>query len=182
MLSICRLLLFSQSLSCVQLFCNPMDYSAPGSSVHGISQARILEWDIIPFSRNLHNPGIKPTSPALGRFFTTEPQGRNAIFSSILINFLNTAFNLEAKQVSAEPKSLFCVCVCVFYRRSLFNLFSNLAGYQKLPCVDRKRTPPSHCSSVPDVLTSLFYSPLHKGSDFYLLCSLRDGTQSSYIQ
>ena len=32
-------------------FCNPMDYSPPGSSVHGILQARILEWVAIPFSR-----------------------------------------------------------------------------------------------------------------------------------
>ena len=30
---------------------NPMDCSLPGSSVHGISQARILEWVAIPFSR-----------------------------------------------------------------------------------------------------------------------------------
>ena len=33
-----------QSLSCVRLFCDPMDCSPPGSCVHGISQARILEW------------------------------------------------------------------------------------------------------------------------------------------
>ena len=31
--------------------CNPMDYSPPGSSVHGIFQARILKWVAIPFSR-----------------------------------------------------------------------------------------------------------------------------------
>jgi len=31
--------------------CNPMDCSPPGSSVHGIPQARILEWVAIPFSR-----------------------------------------------------------------------------------------------------------------------------------
>ena len=31
--------------------CDPMDYSPPGSSVHGILQARILEWVAIPFSR-----------------------------------------------------------------------------------------------------------------------------------
>ena len=30
--------------------CDPMDYSPPGSSVHGISQARILEWVDISFS------------------------------------------------------------------------------------------------------------------------------------
>ena len=31
--------------------CDPMDYSPPGSSVYGISQARILEWVAISFSR-----------------------------------------------------------------------------------------------------------------------------------
>ena len=31
--------------------CDPMDCSLPGSSVHGILQARLLEWVAIPFSR-----------------------------------------------------------------------------------------------------------------------------------
>ena len=54
--------------------CSPMDHSLPGSSLHGILQARILEWVAIPFSRDLPNPGIESTSltsPALaGGFFT----------------------------------------------------------------------------------------------------------------
>ena len=33
------------------ILCDPMDYSPPGSSVHGILQARTLEWVAIPFSR-----------------------------------------------------------------------------------------------------------------------------------
>ena len=41
--------------------CNPMDYRPPGSSVHGIFQARILEWVAIFSSRvNLCDPGIEP--------------------------------------------------------------------------------------------------------------------------
>ena len=36
--------------------CNTMDYSLPGSSVHGILQARILEWVAIPFSRESSQP------------------------------------------------------------------------------------------------------------------------------
>ena len=36
--------------SCPTL-CNPMDYSPPGSSIHGILQARILEWVAMPCSR-----------------------------------------------------------------------------------------------------------------------------------
>ena len=36
-----------------------MDCSPPGSSVHGVSQARILEWVAISFSRDLPHPGLK---------------------------------------------------------------------------------------------------------------------------
>ena len=46
-------------------FCEPMDYSPPGSFGHGIFQARILDWGVIPFPNELPNPGIKPRSPAL---------------------------------------------------------------------------------------------------------------------
>ena len=41
--------------SCPTL-CNPMDCSLPGSSVHGILQARILEWVVISFSRGSSQP------------------------------------------------------------------------------------------------------------------------------
>ena len=50
--------------SCPTL-CDPMGYSPPGSSVHGILQARILEWVAISSPGNLPNPGIKPGSPTL---------------------------------------------------------------------------------------------------------------------
>ena len=53
--------------------CDPMDCSPPGSTVHGIFQAGILEWVAISFSRGSSQPRIKPLflmSPALaGRFF-----------------------------------------------------------------------------------------------------------------
>jgi len=45
--------------------CDPMGYSLPGSSVHGIFQARVLEWVAISISRDLPNPGIEPRSPTL---------------------------------------------------------------------------------------------------------------------
>ena len=46
---------YAQLLSCVQL-CDPMDYSPPGSSVQGISQARILEWVAISSSTGSSRP------------------------------------------------------------------------------------------------------------------------------
>ena len=44
--------------------CDPMDCSLPGFSVHGILQARILEWVAMPPLRDLPDLGIKTTSPA----------------------------------------------------------------------------------------------------------------------
>ena len=43
--------------------CDPMECSLPGSSPHGFSQARILEWVAISFSNEFFNPGNKPVSP-----------------------------------------------------------------------------------------------------------------------
>ena len=43
-------------LSRVQLFCYPMDGSPPGCPVHGISQARILEWVAVSSSRGSSPP------------------------------------------------------------------------------------------------------------------------------
>ena len=48
--------------SCPTL-CDPVDSSPPGSSVHGIFQARILVWIAISSSRDLPDPRIEPVSP-----------------------------------------------------------------------------------------------------------------------
>ena len=64
--------------SCM-ILCDPTDCSPPGSSIYGISQARILEWVVISFSR-----GIFPTQGwnphlLLGRWIlTTEPPGKSS--------------------------------------------------------------------------------------------------------
>ena len=47
-----------------------MNYSLPGSSVHGMSQKRILEWVAISFSGPRDGPHV---SCLAGGFFTTEP-------------------------------------------------------------------------------------------------------------
>ena len=52
-----------------------MDYSPPGSSVHGISQVRTLEWVAIILLQGIFpTQELNPVSPALaGEFFTDEP-------------------------------------------------------------------------------------------------------------
>ena len=58
----------AKSLQFCSTLSDPMDCSLPGSFVHGIFQARILEWLAIFSPGDLPHPGIKPsslTSPAL---------------------------------------------------------------------------------------------------------------------
>ena len=52
------------SLSHVRLFCDSINCSLPGSSVHGISKATVLEWVPFPSPRDLPCPEIEPVSSA----------------------------------------------------------------------------------------------------------------------
>ena len=47
----------------VRLFCDPVDCHLPGSSVHGIFLARILEWVAMFSSREFSRPKVKPAFP-----------------------------------------------------------------------------------------------------------------------
>ena len=72
--------------SCPTL-CDPMDYT-----VHGILQARILEWVAFPFSRDLPNPGIEPRSPTLqADSLPSEPLGKPQ-FPLTILNSLPFCF------------------------------------------------------------------------------------------
>ena len=56
--------------------CNPVDCSPPDSSVHGILQARILEWVAMPSPRGSSRSRHQTRGPCIaGRFFTDEPPG-----------------------------------------------------------------------------------------------------------
>ena len=65
----------AKSLQLCPTLCDPMDNSQPDFSVHGILQARILEWVAISSPWDFPDPGIKPMSPKSpafsGRFSTT---------------------------------------------------------------------------------------------------------------
>ena len=68
------------SQSC-PIFCNPMDCSPPGSSVHRILQVRILEWVTIPFSRGCSPPRDWTwVSCNADRFFTVWATKENHIY------------------------------------------------------------------------------------------------------
>ena len=68
--------------------CDPMDYNPTGSSIHGIVQARILEWILCPHPGDLPNPGTEftfPVSPVAHALqadsLPTEPPGKPMIQS-----------------------------------------------------------------------------------------------------
>ena len=62
--------------SCPTL-CDLMDWSPPGSYVHGILQERVLQWVAMSFSRGSSQPrdGTHASPASVGRFFTTKPLG-----------------------------------------------------------------------------------------------------------
>ena len=85
--------------------------SPQSSSVHGISQARILEWVAISFSRGSSQPRAEPMSPvSAGGFFTTEAPGKpinnethsSKVMLKILQARLQQYMNRELLDVQAE--------------------------------------------------------------------------------
>ena len=92
--SVCVCVCVCVTQSCPTL-CNPMDYSLPGSSVHGILQARILECVAMPSSRGSPQARARTwISCIAGRFFTTELPGKPQEFSASTKAILHTQKNL----------------------------------------------------------------------------------------
>ena len=76
--------LCAQSLQSQPTLWDPMDWSPPGSSVHGILQARILEWVATPSSRrssrSMDWTHLSCVFCIAGGFFTAEPLGKPTVF------------------------------------------------------------------------------------------------------
>ena len=78
-----------------------MDCSLPVLGVHGISQARILEWVAISSPGNLPNSGIEPESPILaGVFFTTEPLEKPILVEDRVTTLLQYKIKTKKKKIS----------------------------------------------------------------------------------
>ena len=80
--------------SCLTL-CDPMDYSLPSSSIHGILQARVLEWVAISFSRGSSWPGDwTQVSCTAGRFFTNWVTREAPVLSTYHIQYSKNGFTV----------------------------------------------------------------------------------------
>ena len=53
--------MLAKLLQSCPILCDTVDWSLPGSSVHGILQVRILEWVAMPFSRESSQPRDQPS-------------------------------------------------------------------------------------------------------------------------
>jgi len=107
-LDLCMLLMPLATRSCLTL-CKPMECSPPDSSVHGISQARILEWVAISFSRDLPKPWIEPASPVSPALqadsLPAEPWTWTFVFNSEFPGNLEY-FGFEPSRIRGFPSSI----------------------------------------------------------------------------
>ena len=76
----------AESLKSCPVLCKPMDCSPPGSSVHGILQARIWSGLSFPSPGDLHKPGIEPGSPTMQADFSPSEPGKPMLQVTIKIN------------------------------------------------------------------------------------------------
>ena len=81
-----------------------MDCSLQGSSIHGILQARVLEWVAMPSSRGSSQPrDWTQVSCAAGRFFTTEPRGKPFVTSHHQIQAAHDSLEIRETAPSLPP-------------------------------------------------------------------------------
>ena len=117
--------------------CNPMNCSPPGSSVHLILQARVLEWGTIPFCpflspEDLPSPGIEPRSPALQvDSLPSEPQRSPKSLHATSNHSVHVSYSvyphLSPKQgtsITQCYRLLFSLYFCSFVK-TYFNVYSS---------------------------------------------------------
>ena len=88
--------------------CDPMDCSLPGSSVHRIFQARVLEWAAISFSRGSSQPRDRTRSPALqADTLTSEPPGNPKERCYLSLKNSNTRLLASVPKCTGNPEPSF---------------------------------------------------------------------------
>ena len=107
--------------------CSPMDCGPPGSSVHGISQARMVEWVAIFFSRGSSRPRDQTQGFCIaGGFFTAEPPGKHLLLlSTVIFRFIYVVYGWSSCVYPyicyVYPFSITGYISSVFYSWSVFH-------------------------------------------------------------
>ena len=114
-------------------FCNPMDCSPPGFSIHGIFQARILEWVAVSFSRRSSWPRDRTwVSHIAGRCFPIQNVMRTSWFH--YYPFLHFFFTVFIEFVTILLLSYVLAC----WPQSTWDLSSPTRGWTWTPCIGRQ--------------------------------------------
>ena len=93
----------------VQLFCDPLDCGPPGSSVHGILRARILEWVVNSSFRGSPDPGIERGAPALqANSLPSVPPGKPQISSHLNYLLMLNLYYKAKPLLTSRPLLRFC--------------------------------------------------------------------------
>ena len=118
----------SVAQSCLTLR-DPMDCSPPGSSVHGIFQARILEWVVIPFSRFSQPRNQTQVSCIAGRFFTIWATRGVKVMPQVRTYYLELLnINLWLDWTLPENQKWHQVIIHVMVRHWAWLLYCNFPG------------------------------------------------------
>ena len=117
--------------------CDPLDCSPPGSSVHGILQARILEWIAMPSSRGFSQPrDLTCVSCIAGGFFTSWPAREAHLYLHLYLWSIFISHVLLPSHLSSSPElsgtlhpwplgnSLMQTGVVLLFLMSAYHLFS----------------------------------------------------------
>ena len=103
---VCMCVYVLAAQSCL-ILCDPTDYSLPGSSVHGILQARVLEWVAIPLVRGSSQPKDRTqVSCIAGRSFTVWATREKDILNHNIDKFLETEYGISVSEKVLGAKVL----------------------------------------------------------------------------
>ena len=131
----------------------PMDCSPPGSSVHGISQARILEWVTISFSRGSPQPRDRTHISCLaGGYFTAETPKKTETETKVAQSCLTLCDPMDRSLGGASIHGIFQARVLEWVAISFF----------------RGSSQPRDQTRVSRIASRHFYHQSHQGSSLYI--------------
>ena len=109
-------LLCACMLQLCQPLCDPIDYSPPGSSVHGIIQPRKLEWFAMPSSREIFLPqGLDPHLHLLHCRHILSPLNNPGICCVMRLKWLEVELTALKRKGFLSEIMLFLLCFCLIF-------------------------------------------------------------------
>ena len=119
-----QLCMYAQLFHLCPTLCDPMDCSPPSSSVHGILQARILEWVALPFSRGSCWPRYWTGASCVADGFLTDWVTRTALwqFCQVIIYFCFILLVTESSLLNYNNFLKAYICIICSPHQNLINV------------------------------------------------------------